>query len=127
MMRTAVAYLRTATMDADGLSRQRQIIGAWAEREQIAIVAYHVDAGICGQSAPRKRAGLAAALAAVQRDRLLVVASPDRISRRLVQVARVAASLARRGSALACPLLDLSRWLPILLHIESAAALPAER
>jgi len=55
-----------------------------------------------------------------------VVASPDRISRRLVQVARVAASLARRGSALACPSLDLSRWLPIPLHIESAAALFAE-
>lgn len=55
-MRTAVAYLRTATMDAAGLSRQRQIIGAWAEREQLAIVAYVITI-----TSRKLRSGVAAA------------------------------------------------------------------
>lgn len=125
-MRTAVAYLRSATSDADGLRVQRQAIDTWAEREQIAIVAYHVDAGIGGHSAPRPRAGLVAALADVQPGCLLVVASPERISRSPAQVAHLAASLARRGSQLACATVDLHRLLSVLLHCQSALNVPAE-
>lgn len=125
-MRTAVAYLRRATTDADGLRVQRQTIDTWAKREQIAIVAYHVDAGIAGHSVPCARAGFAAALAEVTVGRLLVVASPDHLSRSPAQVARVAASLARRGSELACATVDVHRLLSILRHGQSALNVPAE-
>lgn len=125
-MRTAVAYLRSATSDADGLRVQRQAIDTWAEREQIAIVAYHVDAGIGGHLAPCARTGFAAALAEVQPGRLLVVASPDRLARSPAQVARLAASLAQRGSELACATVDLHRLLSLLQHGQSALNVPAE-
>lgn len=123
-MRTAVAYLRTAGPEADG-RRQREILNRWAEREQIAIVAYYSDMGICGRSAPGERAGFLTALARLQPDQLLVVVSVDRISRSPAEVARWASWLTRRGSELRCPSIDLRLWLAIWDHRQSAAAVPA--
>lgn len=69
-----------------------------------------------GHAAPRKRAGLAAALAGVQPDRLVAAARSDRIRRPPVQIAGVAEFLARRGSELICHSVDLPLLLPLLIQ-----------
>jgi DNA invertase Pin-like site-specific DNA recombinase len=80
----AVAYLRAST-DDQRLSpeAQRADIEAWARREAVTIVDWHVDQGISGGSDIADRPGLAAALAAVKVNcaGVLIVAKRDRLAR----------------------------------------------
>ena len=80
----AVAYIR-ASREEQKLSpdAQRAAIEAWAGREGVAVVAWHVDAGVCSVTEVADRPGLMGALASLREHGagVLVVAKRDRIAR----------------------------------------------
>lgn len=90
--RTAVAYLRVSTDEQHlGPDAQRAAITAWAAREGVAIVAWHVDAGVSGAAAIDARPELLAALASLATHGAgsLVVARRDRLARDVVIAATI--------------------------------------
>ena len=82
--KTAVGYLRVSTDDQRlGPEAQRAAICAWAQREGIAVVAWHDDHGVSGGSDLETRPGLVAALGELRAARagVLAVAKRDRLAR----------------------------------------------
>lgn len=80
----AIGYVRHSTEDQRlSESAQRAAIGAWAAREGVTVVAWHVDAGVSGGADLADRPALAAALAAlrVHGAGVLAVAKRDRLAR----------------------------------------------
>jgi DNA invertase Pin-like site-specific DNA recombinase len=80
----AVAYLRVSTEDQRlGPEAQRAAIGAWARREGVEVVAWHVDHGVSGGSELDARQGLVGALGELRASKagVLVVAKRDRLAR----------------------------------------------
>lgn len=94
----AIGYLRVSTDDQKlGAEAQRAAIEAWAAREGVSVVAWHVDAGISGRSDIADRPALIAALAELRAVRagVLVVAKRDRLARDVL----VAATIERAAAA----------------------------
>ncbi|HET9326420.1 MAG TPA: recombinase family protein [Candidatus Eisenbacteria bacterium] len=87
MSNYAVAYLRVSTAEqaetGASLDAQRTAITAAAKARGLEIVAWHEDAGVSGKTAPEKRDGLSAALAALAAGpaSVLLVAKLDRLVR----------------------------------------------
>lgn len=80
LMPRAVAYIRASTADqTQTVDARRDRIAAWAEREGVDVVAYHVDAGVSGTTPAHKRPGLSDALVDVENSKaeLLVVTTRD--------------------------------------------------
>lgn len=80
----AVAYIRVSTEEQQlGPQAQRDAIDAWAERENVEVVGWHIDHGVSGKVPPGKRPALADALAALHEHQagILVVAKRDRLAR----------------------------------------------
>jgi DNA invertase Pin-like site-specific DNA recombinase len=80
----AVAYLRVSTEEQHlGPEAQRAAIAAWAAREGVHVVSWHVDQGISGASEPEKRPALLEALAALhtQGAGVLAIHKRDRLAR----------------------------------------------
>ncbi|MGH1349043.1 MAG: recombinase family protein [Nannocystales bacterium] len=97
-MPRAVAYIRASTADqTQTLDAQRERIAAWAEREGVEVVAYHVDAGVSGTTPAHKRTGLTDALLDVETHRadLLVVTTRDRLARSALDAALLDRDLAK--------------------------------
>ena len=87
---TAVAYIRVSTDRQElGPEAQRAAIEAWASREGVTVVAWHVEAGVSGAAAIADRPELVAALASltVHRAGVLVVAKRDRLARDVMAAA----------------------------------------
>jgi DNA invertase Pin-like site-specific DNA recombinase len=99
----AVLYLRVSTGDqALGLEAQRAMIGAYLAREGRKAASEHVDDGVSGGAPLDKRCGLLAAIAALKRGDVLVVAKRDRLARDPL-VAMMAERLAeKRGACVRC-------------------------
>ena len=101
-MATAIGYVRVSTTEQSesglGLEAQRQAIRAEAERQGWELVAIHEDAGASGK-AMSGRTGLQNALQAVreQGDGVLVVAKLDRLSRSMVDFAKLMQVSQRQG------------------------------
>lgn len=96
--RTAVAYVRASTDDQRlSPTAQRDQIEAWAAREGITVLAWHVDAGVSGGSEIADRPALVAALGELRSCRagILVVARRDRLARDVW----IAATIERAASA----------------------------
>src|SRR5689334_12352699 len=94
----AVAYVRVSTDEQRlGPEAQRAAIDAWAAREGVAVVAWHVDAGVSGGSDLADRPSLIAALGALRAHRagVLVIAKRDRLARDVA----VAATIERAAKA----------------------------
>jgi DNA invertase Pin-like site-specific DNA recombinase len=90
--RTAVAYLRVSTDEQHlGPDAQRAAITAWATREGVSVVAWHVDAGVSGAAAIADRPELLAALAALREHGagILAVAKRDRLARDVMAAAMI--------------------------------------
>ena len=90
--RIAVAYLRVSTDEQRlGPEAQRAAIEAWAQREGVAVVAWHTDAGVSGGSDIADRPALVAALGELRAVRagVLVVAKRDRLARDVAVAATV--------------------------------------
>jgi DNA invertase Pin-like site-specific DNA recombinase len=102
-MTKAIAYLR-ASKDEQRLSpeAQRASIEAWAKREGVAVVAWHVD-HICSVTDIDGRDGLVAALADLRTHGagVLVVAKRDRIARDVVLAATIEREVEKRGARIA--------------------------
>ena len=82
--RLAVAYLRASTTEQHlSPEAQRSAIEAWAVRESVSVVAWHVDAGVSGGAEIGERPALLSALGELraQRAGVLVVAKRDRLAR----------------------------------------------
>ncbi|MBX3205490.1 MAG: recombinase family protein [Labilithrix sp.] len=99
----AVAYLRVSTDRQElGPEAQRAAVEAWAAREGVSVVAWHVDAGVSGASAIEARPALCAALAALREHGAgaLVVAKRDRVARDVVIAATVERAAVHAGARL---------------------------
>lgn len=82
--KTAVAYIRVSKDDQDlSPEGQRADIEAWAKREGVQVVAWHVDDGLCGALESDERPGLHAAIEDVRSGgaTILVVTKRDRLAR----------------------------------------------
>src|SRR5580698_9168809 len=80
----AVAYVRVSKDEQKlGPEAQRASVEAWATREGVQVVAWHVDAGVCSVTPIDQRPALVAALAGLREHGagVLVVAKRDRIAR----------------------------------------------
>lgn len=94
----AVAYVRVSTDEQRlGPEAQRAQIESWAAREGVAVVAWHVDAGVSGGSDLADRPALIAALGELRAARagVLVIAKRDRLARDVA----VAATIERAAKA----------------------------
>lgn len=88
----AVAYLRVSTDEQRlGPEAQRAAIEAWAAREGVSVVAWHVDTGVSGGSDLADRPALVAALGELRARRagVLVIAKRDRLARDVAIAATV--------------------------------------
>ena len=99
----AVGYLRVSTDEQHlGPEAQRAAIEAWAARERVQVIAWHVDAGVSGATPLEGRPGLGAALASLREHGagLLVVAKRDRLARDVVVAAMIERAVAALGARL---------------------------
>ena len=90
--RVAIAYLRVSTDEQKlGPEAQRAQIDAWAQREGVSVVAWHVDSGVSGGSDLADRPGLVAALGELRAigAGVLVIAKRDRLARDVAVAATV--------------------------------------
>lgn len=97
----AVAYLRVSTEDQKlGPEAQRAQIEAWAKREGVTLVAFHVDAGVSGGADVAERPALLAAIADLRAHRagVLVVAKRDRIARDVYVAATIEREATKAGA-----------------------------
>ncbi|CAN5901089.1 hypothetical protein BH11MYX4_BH11MYX4_01840 [soil metagenome] len=102
--KTAIGYLRVSTDEQRlGPEAQRASIEAWAAREGVSVVAWHVDQGVSGATPIDGRSGLCAALAALHDHGagVLVVAKRDRVARDVELAAVIGRAVSRAGARLA--------------------------
>src|SRR5688572_7286611 len=96
----AVAYRRVSTEEQResglGLDAQTTAIEQAARRYGLELRDTFTDAGISGALAIERRAGLTAALAALKRGDVLIVAKRDRIARDVMVVAVIEAAAKRK-------------------------------
>ena len=88
----AIGYLRVSTDEQKlGPEAQRAAIEAWAAREGVSVVGWHVDAGVSGGSDLADRPALVAALGELRAARagVLVIAKRDRLARDVAVAATV--------------------------------------
>ena len=97
----AVGYVR-ASKDDQKLTpdAQRASIEAWAKRNGVSVVAWHVDMDVCSVTEAADRPGLAAALASLRglNAGVLAVAKRDRVGRDVVLVASIERAAASQGA-----------------------------
>ena len=97
----AVAYVRVSKDDQKlGPEAQRAAVEAWATREGVQVVAWHVDQGVCSVTPIDERPALVAALASLREHGagVLVVAKRDRIARDPVLTAGVERAASEAGA-----------------------------
>jgi len=84
-MSAAVAYLRVSTQEQVGsglgLEAQRAAIESCAARMGLAVAAWFADEGVSGAAPLDRRPGLVAAMDALRRGGVLIVAKRDRLAR----------------------------------------------
>jgi DNA invertase Pin-like site-specific DNA recombinase len=98
----AIAYTRVSTRQQGesglGLDAQREACATWASTNDCELAELHIDAGVSGTAAIDKRPGLVAALAALRRGYILVVAKRDRLGRDPVVGAMIERMVERKGA-----------------------------
>lgn len=101
-MATTYGYLRVSTDgQADsglGLDAQRSAIAAAAARHQLTVAEYFTDAGLSGALELANRPGLFAAVNALKRGDVLIVAKRDRLGRDVIAVAMLERLTTRKGA-----------------------------
>jgi DNA invertase Pin-like site-specific DNA recombinase len=98
----AVAYIRVSTTQQAesglGLEAQQATIAAAAQRHGLPLAETFTDAGLSGSLGLEDRPGLFAAIGALRRGDVLLVAKRDRLGRDLVAVAMLERTIAKRGA-----------------------------
>jgi DNA invertase Pin-like site-specific DNA recombinase len=101
-MASAVGYLRVSTdgqaASGLGLDAQRSAITSAAARLGLVVGSWHTDEGVSGGAALDVRPGLLAALDALKRGDVLVVAKRDRLGRDVLNVAMLERLVERKGA-----------------------------
>ncbi|MFC1705871.1 recombinase family protein [Planctomycetota bacterium] len=101
-MPRAIAYLRVSTdqqtESGAGIEAQRAACILAAERLDVPVVSYHVDAGLSGSIPLDRRPGLLAAIDNIAKDDVLLVAKRDRLGRDVVLVALIERLVERKGA-----------------------------
>jgi DNA invertase Pin-like site-specific DNA recombinase len=101
-MAHAVGYLRVSTdgqvVSGLGLDAQREAIAGAARRLGLTVAGWYSDAGVSGSAALDARPGLLAALDALTRGDVLIVAKRDRVARDVLVSAMVERLAARKGA-----------------------------
>lgn len=96
----AVAYRRVSTEEQAqsglGLDAQTAAIEAAAQRAGLTVRTIFTDAGVSGGAAMDRRPELVAALAALQRGDVLLIAKRDRLARDLINGALIEATVKRK-------------------------------
>lgn len=100
--RDAVAYLRASTEDQKlGPEAQRATIEAYATKEGIRVIAWHLDQGISGAAPIEERPALTLAIAEARLHRAsLIVAKRDRLARDAMIAAMIDRSLSKGASVI---------------------------
>lgn len=99
-MRKAIGYVRVSTDEQHlGPEAQRAELLRWCERNGAELVEVHADQGVSGGAELEKRPALLAALAALERGAVLLVAKRDRLARDPMIAAMVERLAARKGAA----------------------------
>ncbi len=98
----AIGYLRVSTTEQAtsglGLEAQRAALTSAATRLGALLAGVYEDAGLSGSLAAEDRPGLLAAIDALRRGDILLVAKRDRLGRDVVAVALVERLIARKGA-----------------------------
>jgi DNA invertase Pin-like site-specific DNA recombinase len=100
----AYGYIRVSTGEqADsgaGLDAQRHTIEGYAAKSGLPLVEVFSDEGISGAAGIEDRAGLAAAIGALRRGDVLIVAKRDRLGRDVMLVGMIDRMIGKRGAAI---------------------------
>lgn len=98
----AIGYLRVSTAEQSGsglgLEAQANAIGGAAKRLGLELVDMHTDAGVSGGLPLEQRPALVAALDALRRGDVLIVAKRDRLGRDVLNVAMFERLAERKGA-----------------------------
>lgn len=98
----AFGYLRVSTSEQSasglGLESQSAAIIAAAERLRLPLAESFIDAGVSGGLALEQRPALVAAIHALRRGDVLVIAKRDRLGRDVLNVAMIERLAERRGA-----------------------------
>lgn len=98
----AVAYIRVSTTQQAesglGLEAQQATVTAAAQRHGLPLVETFTDAGLSGSLGLEDRPGLFAAIGALRRGDVLLVAKRDRLGRDVVAVAMIERLIDRKGA-----------------------------
>ena len=101
----AVGYLRVSTGEqvesGAGLDAQRHSIEGYAAKAGLPLVEVFSDEGISGAAGVADRAGLAAAIGALRRGDVLIVAKRDRLGRDVMLVGMIERMVTKRGASVA--------------------------
>jgi site-specific DNA recombinase len=98
----AIGYIRVSTEDQHlGMDAQRATLDAWCARHGAELAAVHVDHGISGAAPLDKRPGLLAAVEALDKGSVLLVAKRDRLARDVMLAAMVERLAERAGASVA--------------------------
>jgi DNA invertase Pin-like site-specific DNA recombinase len=99
---TALAYTRVSTQEQAssglGLEAQRASIAAAAQRMGLTVAAWHADEGVSGAAELDKRPGLVAAMDALGRGDVLLVAKRDRLARDVFMAVWLDREAERKGA-----------------------------
>lgn len=94
------AYLRVSTdqqvESGAGLAAQERDCQLWAEKQRVSISETFIEEGISGSTGLDKRPALLQAIAALDKDDILLVAKRDRLGRDTFGVAMIEAGVARK-------------------------------
>lgn len=97
----AIGYVRVSTEEqALGPEAQRQAIEKWCGTNGASLIAVHEDIGISGGADLDKRAGLMAAIEALEKGSVLIAAKHDRFARDVLNAALIERLVERAGAKL---------------------------
>jgi DNA invertase Pin-like site-specific DNA recombinase len=101
----AFGYQRVSTTEqaesGAGLDAQRHTIEGYAAKAGLPLVEVFSDEGISGAAGIEDRAGLAAAIGALRRGDVLIVAKRDRLGRDVMLVGMIERMVTKRGASVA--------------------------
>jgi site-specific DNA recombinase len=103
-MKNAISYIRVSTekqaKSGAGLDAQKAAIEKYAAANGFTIIASHIDAGISGASPIEQRTGLVAAVAAITKGTVLLIAKRDRLGRDQLTTLGIERAIQKKGGSI---------------------------
>ena len=103
-MKNAISYIRVSTekqaKSGAGLDAQKAAIEKFAAANGFTIIASHIDAGISGAAPIEQRTGLLAAVAAITKGTVLLIAKRDRLGRDQLTTLGIERAIQKKGGSI---------------------------